>query len=433
MALRVKPAYTAQNFSLQSADHSVLDPLGPNQPGRVRGYKIHAANLVIEQDQLRLVNQLDPQRPPVDGFSLLKRLTVAQDPAEEYLGLDLQLQLYNSFHTDATGAPIITPNHTKLVRRDSASAQVAGYYHDLDDRPIYDANGKSVPILIDKQSHLLAAPLASEDPTRSVLLGNNHDGSYSFRSSSPSDPLVFSFFKNQRITLAYQGAIGQGSSTEPDFVLDQSRMVDLSAVISAQIKFAIANEQNIFYRFGADQFLPNQIRYVSGTPEFSQPLSGFAKLATPLALIRRAGRAETTIGAAEPLEAVRKLQAALDGDFNHELKFRFTHWKARGGTTVYEGANIYQLTNLANGDRIRLEIVSANPDLVYTSGPAPLVITIKGLTELAPTPAVLQHLRVEQGGLVDGHGSFRVLISDPQQPDQAAAAALRGWQFLVRV
>ena len=108
-------------------------------------------------------------------------------------------------------------------------------------------------------------------------------------------------------------------------------------------------------------------------------------------------------------------------------------WKARGGTTVYEGANIYQLTTLANGDRIRLEIVSANPDLVYTSAPAPLVITIKGLTELAPTPAVLQHLRVEQGGLVDGQGSFRVLISDPQQPDQAAAAALRGWQFLVRV
>ena len=325
MALRVKPAYAAQHFSLQSADHSVLDPLGSNQPGRARGYKIHAANLVIEQDQLRLVNQLDPQRPPVDGFSLLKRLTVAQDPAEEYLGLDLQLQLYNSFHTDATGAPIITPNHTKLVRRDSASAQVAGYYHDLDDRPIYDANGKSVPILIDKQSHLLAAPLASEDPTRSVLLGNNHDGSYSFRSSSPSDPLVFSFFKNQRITLAYQGAIGQGSSTEPDFVLDQSRTVDLSAAVSAQIKFAIANERNIFYRFVADQFLPNQIRYVSGTSEFAQPLSGFAKLATPLALIRRAGRTETTIGAVDPLEAVRKLQAALDGDFNHELKFRFTH------------------------------------------------------------------------------------------------------------
>ena len=45
----------------------------------------------------------------------------------------------------------------------------------------------------------------------------------------------------------------------------------------------------------------------------------------------------------------------------------------------------------------------------------------------------MQYLRVKQGGLIDGQGSFKVLVSNPDNPDEDEREILKGWKFMIRV
>ena len=442
LALRVKekPAQQGQIYVLKDNDQSLVLPIVSqnNQvkmPGRLAGYEIKANKIAINPNIL-LFNNRNNDLPLIDGFSALRALNLKVDPEDQYLGIELDLLLYNQFWLDANNTILKAPNGTKLVKRDPSTNVVQDqFYTKLDGSPITDANGSKIPILKDANGRP-TAPLAQSQPTLKQRLQTFAAGQFGLPAGlSESQIEHLSFFRNQKIAVQLKPRIGLGSANEPDFYLDNESIIDLENLISPQIKFPIENENLITYEWIRDDFLPSNIQYNSTDPNRPDVAAeGQAEIASILKLSRKtANQNPQIITGKTPQEVLKALEQQLKTDFHNQLRFEVLYTSVDGGEQVYPDANIYRFQNLKNGDKITLNIVAADSDLVYLEQPQPLTINIRGLAVPAPNQERLRFLRVEQNGTVNGEGSFRVLISDPAGPDQAIETLLAGWKFVIRV
>ena len=439
VGIRVKQEYAQRDegFVLKDNQHSILNPIINDQtiPGRVSGYKVNTDLVKVDLNNIKLGNLLPTNNTDLlDGFTFLKQVSLIPDVQQNYLGISLNLKFYNEFHTQ-NSKPIVLNGKTKLVKRNPDQAiGTTQYYQDATGVEIKDDNGKSIPILKDANNKLVA-PIEKTNPTKEKILIDYNNGNFGL-TEFDSEIDVLSLFKNQRITLEYQAKQGINLNNLADFELDKNGVsVELKDYISPQIKFAIDNPNNIRYQFQQENFSSENIKYKGNDPiNPDQAVSGLSEIATPLSIIRMEGDNNSEIIAANtPSESVQLLEEKLKADFNSQLKFETTYESIDGNKQVFDGANIYQLNKLKNGDRIVLRIVANDPDLTYLETSIPLFINVKGLVGSAPTKDKLQYLRVEQGGILEGQGSFKILVNKPGDDQIDSSILLKGWKFLIRV
>ena len=448
VAIRVKKQYALQDepFVLKDNDYSMILPVmedSNNQiktPGRISGYKIKTEAIKLQKNSVTLSNTLSAELPPLDGWTELQQLNLAKDDLGNYLGVDLKLQLYSDFYKDAKGEVLVSGSWAKLIKRKTGDGIIeAGPYTDGAGKPIKDpTTGQEIKIYKDQKTGRLSAPVKNNSPQRTKKLDHLGDGVFRLpRATTTQEQSLFSLFRNQDVDLKVEASVGKGTDDLPDFYLDnnQEKLLNLKSEISDQIKFLVENEQKISYAWNYEDFVSDKIEYKhpSNLPN-KKPEDGFAKINTKFELIKKqAGKDSETITGSTIEEAVENIKNQLNSDFNNQLKFQISYFNSKGGKQDIDGNNIYQFSELKNKDRIVLKIVAVADDLFYINEQQPLIINVNGLTQAAPNADKLQHLRVKQGGVIDGQGSFKVLVSDPDNLNEDERQILKGWKFMIRV
>ena len=443
VALRVKLEYQngANAYALKNEDHSVLIPvnygstaneISIREPGRVSGLLVDPNKTSINPGAIRL-QAMDKTLTThfLDGWTQLDGLTI-ENPDQQADGIELQINLFSDFYVDSNNQVLVSASKAKLIKRDSTNATQGEQYVDAAGNPMVDAHNKPIYQWIDKTTKRLAKPLELQSPSRTLQFLNKGGGRFDLV-ADPAERDFFSLFKNQRIDIVYQAKVGLGSAMLPDFVLTTSKTENIQDLVSRQIKFPISNAQNIQYRWNFEEFRPELLQY-EATDAAAQPAEGFARLITPLSIFKTAANGtETKITGNNAASARAALEKMLSQDFDGQLKFQFEYRQVDGRTTTFDGLNLQTLTSLHNGDQITIRIVATDPDLAFIEEPLPLVLEIQGLVAVAPTRDRLQYLRVEQNGLVNGAGSFKILLNKPGTEAVDSATLLNGWKFMIRV
>ena len=450
VALRVKKAAATQEnpFILKGDDYSMILPVmkDSNQiekkPGRIAGYKIKTSDINLDRESITLLSMVNPDLPPLDGWTLLSRLSLKPDDKGNYLGVDLDIQFYNEFYKNTSDEILISGSGAKLVKRVTSGTNIeeVGNYKNDAGKPITDKDGKEVKIYKNKLTDRLSDPeKKSSTPTKTKRLDNLGQGSFRLF-VSPNDKKeqgLLSLFKNQDVDLKLVASKGESTNANlPDFYLDNNdKTIPLKEIINPKIKYPIENEDKISYGWNYDNFLAGNIEYKDPkNPNNKRPEEGFAQIATIFKLIKKQGNLTSNEITGDTIdEAVQKIDKQIKEDFKGQLKFEIERYDSKGSVTPYEGNNIYQFQDLKNKDRIVLKIVAVADDLYYVNTERPLIINVDGLTQASPDQSTLQHLRVKQGGVIDGQGSFKVLVSNPDNSNEDDRQILKGWKFMIRV
>ena len=438
VALRVKQEFTTGNniFVLKDNDQSFLKPVGDNgtTPGRAHGYKIRADKINLVENSLILENTLNFNDAPLDGYTKIKSLNLEKDSNSEYLGVDLDLKLYHEFH-EKNGNVLITPDKIKLVKREDNNKPDKNYFKDLNGFNITDDKGNPIPILLDEQNKP-TAPITATKPTLVKSLDNYQDGHFGFTEvNNLIEKAKWGLFRNERITLEVKAIQGTGQAADPDFILEGQKEIELKTLISLKIKFPILNPDNIQYQFNQEDFNRANIVYKhANKSDELPPIDGSSMVATLVKLIKiKTDGSKQTIEGQDILETIANLNAEINNSFFKQLRFETIYEPKAGGNKIFNNLNLYNLKTLSNGDRIKVQIVAADNDFLWSQAPQPLTINVAGLTAKAPTRDKLRFLRVDQGGKLDGQGSFKVLVDNPGDPTSDTNEILQGWKFVVRV
>ena len=446
VAIRVKKQYATQEnpFVLKDNDHSMILPTMQDQngnikkPGRISGYKVNTDEINLDNESVTLLSMINPELPPLDGWTLLSKLNLKQDQKGNHLGVDLDLQFYNDFYKNSSGEILISGSGAKLVKRVTSGADIeeSGTYKYANGTDITDKDGKPVKIYKNKKTNRLSDPEKSTTATQTKRLDNLGQGSFRLFVTDEREKGLLSLFKNQDVDLKLVAAQGESTNTNlPDFYLDKEKNIPLRNIINPKIKYPIENEKRISYGWNYDDFAADKIQYKDPKNEANKrPEEGFAQIATIFKLIKKEGDTKPVeINGSSIEDAVQKIQKQLDDDFSKQLKFQIERYDSKGNVTTHDGNNIYQFTNLKNKDRIVLKIVAVAEDLYYVNQERPLIINVDGLTQASPDQSTLQHLRVKQNGVIDGQGSFKVLVSNPDNANEDDRQILKGWKFMIRV
>ena len=438
VALRVKQEFTTGDniFVLKGNDQSFLDPIKNDgtTPGRAHGYKIQADNINLNKNSLILENTLNFNDAPLDGYTKIKSLNLEKDINDQYLGVDLNLKLYHEFY-EKNGNVLITPDKIKLVKRQDNNKPDKNYFKDLDGNDITDDNGNRIPILLDNQNKP-TAPIMANAPTLTKLLDNYQDGHFGFtETTNLIDKEKWGLFRNERVTLEVKAIQGIGHAADPDFILEGQKEIELKDLISPQIKFPILNPNNIQYQFNQDDFSRTNITYQHASKPAELPsIDGSSMVATLVKLIKvKTDGSKETIEGKDIAETILNLNNEINKSFFQQLRFETIYEPKTGGTQIINNINLYNLKSLSNGDRIKVQIVAADNDFLWSQAPQPLTINVAGLTAKAPTRNKLRFLRVDQGGKLNGQGSFKVLVNNPDDQTSNANDILQGWKFVLRV
>ena len=441
VALRVKKEYAsgADVYTLKDNEHSFMKPIIFDKdfaPGRAHGYKIQSSALEIETDSVILENMLNSDQLPLDGYTNIKRLNLKKDHLANFEGVNLKLQLFHEFYKSSNQQGIIiTPfDKIKLVKREANNLANNNYFKDGDGNLIRDEQGKPIPILLDEQGK----PTRPQSSQQAIEAQFDSYGEGVFGISMPhndADRNRWGIFKNEAVKVVFSAQLGQGGIDDPDYILDQPKEIDLAKQISPQIKFPLFNQDNIKYEFNQNDFIKENIKFENATNSENQPIDGKSKIKTLIQLTKTTSTQidKEIIGGKTAEAAVANLKKELQTAFNDKLRFETTYEKSDGGSKVYNDLDLYKFDSLKNNDRIKVRIVSADEDFIWAEPPKPLTIQVSGLTAKAPSRNLLQFLRVEQNGKINGQGSFRVLINDPKKPLSDPNEALDGWKFVIRV
>ena len=444
VALRVKQKYASGDdvYSLKDNDHSFVDPIKTNtrgqELGRAHGYKVKTSDVNIDNDKIVLENFLNTEQAPLDGYTNIKNLSLIKDQNENYKGVDLELQLFHQFYRQKNqpDSVIITPfDKIKLIKRQKdPTVTINDYFKDANGQQIKDENDQPIPILLDDQGR----PTIPEEATAATFNEKftNYDQGF-FGMTIPQDSVKrnqWGIFKNQSVKVVFGAHQGVGGATDPDFILDDPKTVDLKNQISPQIKFPIFNQDNIKYEFNYDEFKKDQINFVNALNPEQGPAEGKSKVGTLIKLIKTKnnGKPETIEGTDEN-GTIEKLKNELQTSFKNKLQFETIYEPISGGKQVANDLDLYKFRELKNGDRIKVNIVSADSDFIWAEPPKTLAIQVSGLTTKAPQRDKLRYLRVEQNGKIDGQGSFKVLVNNPNDLNSDAKDILEGWKFVLRV
>ena len=437
VALRVKEKYaTGQNiFVLKDQDQSFLAPIlqDGTTPGRAHGFLIKAPEIKLAQNSIVLENILNFNDAPLDGYTRIKSLNLEKDPNDQYLGVDLNLKLYHEFY-ERNGQILLTPEKIKLVKRDEKTAVGNhGNFKNVNGSDILDQNNQPIKILLDANNKP-TKPIEQTKATLEELLTNYQDGHFGFNIPENKKD-YWGIFRNEKVILEVKAIAGKGQAIDPDFILEGTNEIEIKDLISPQIKFPILNPNNIQYKFNQDDFSRTKIKYKHASkPAELAPIDGSSMVETLVELTKIKSNGTSEIIKGNNIEqTLKNLTDEIQASFFNQLQFQTVYEPKTGGNQIVNQLNLYNLKSLSNGDRIKVQIVAADNDFLWSQAPQPLTINVAGLTAKAPRKEQLRFLRVDQGGKVNGQGSFKVLVNNPEDANSDVKEILQGWKFVIRV
>ena len=433
IAIRVKKEFLISEENkkgyLIKEDSSYL----PTQ-SRVYGYKIKTNDIKINLDSIKLENvgQAELASYALDGYARLKHLSLVEDENKNYLGAQLKINYFNDFYKDKNNKILISGSNQVLVKREKGSSSKE--YKDENGNLILDSStNQSIKLELDKDSKPNRL-IQNQTLTNSIELEEYFANSFRMSKQINPSELKYNFFQNQEIEFELVNKKGSSPEGEFDYYVDVENVK--TKYTFKDIKFPINNDSNIRYEFDLqfvqDIFNPNNLNqfYANSLDSTKQPFNGQTKIKKSFSIIRKENnRPNQTITTLEGINSV------IENDFKGQIKLIATHSSIDGKSTVIEDGDITKINNLKNGDRFKVEIVSTSNDLIFAQQSNPLIFTVLGLYEQPIDEEFFKYLRVKQGGIIDGQGSFNILVDDPNQSNSNSdlKSLLNGYKFLVRV
>ena len=424
----------------------------PTSAIRVFGYKVHTSNIDVDWSTLKVrnVDAAESASYGLDGYAMLdqislKKATTLTDDADDFLNVSLQLNYFTEFYLDSQNQVLVSGDGSRLVKREQNDSEQDGNYKDADGNEITDAQGQTIPILYQqgkKDQGILAKPIKASTVQRSHNLVETTTNNYSLELNTGESNALYSFFKYQDIEIQFTNKKGLADPNDPnvfDYYVDQDNVTE-SHVVDSQIKFPIENNNLIRYTFNSEEFInyikdANNINnvYENTTESTKNPINGQSKLKYMYKVTRTQGNGQTT----EELTTIEAITQKIQQDFGSKVILKTTYTPINGAAQTITNNDLSSITTLSNGDRFRIEIVSANEnDLIFAQQPSPLVFTISGLYEADIDEELLQYLRVQQNGQFNGEGQFEIFVDNPnddQDDHIALTTLLQGYKFMVRV
>ncbi|MBR3141180.1 MAG: hypothetical protein IKF11_10045 [Methanobrevibacter sp.] len=405
---------------------------------RVYGYKVQTSSIAIDFDSLTLKNvgQAESSSFGLDGYAQLKSISLKKDEKKHYLGVSLKLNYFTDFHKNSNNEVLVSGSGERLVKRNSNGADTKGYYKDKNGIDILDDKGNKIPIL--EKSGLLSEPIKNSSPTRSKELLDLGNGVFTLELSNNDSNAEYSFFKKQEIEFEISNKKGDAPGEEYDYYMDESFNNKVTYILDKEIKTPIPNETNIKYEFNSKEFIEKIIDpanlldvYKNSYDPNQLPITGQSQIVSMFSITRTENN-----GNELTLDTLEKIQNQISIDFDGKVILRATYYSLDGKVVVIDGGDISQIKQLKNGDRFRIEIISANEDnWIFANQPTPLVFTISGLFEKLIEKSILKNLRVKQSGEFNGEGKFQIYVNDPKEGNATSSLEdiLGGYYFLIRV
>ena len=435
IAIRVKRDKINQNdtnFIMKEYDDFV--PL----QSRVYGYKIKSDSIAIDFESLSLKNvgQAESSSSALDGYAQLKSISLTKDENKNYLGVSLKLNFFTEFHRDSKNQILVSNSGQRLVKRNPNDAETKGYYKNSKGEDLVDKEGNRIPIL--EKYGILSEPIKNSLVTRYKELVDIGDGNFVLQLSQNDSNAEYSFFKKQLIEFEISNKKGEAIGDEFDYYMDNNQIIKITYTLDKEIKSPIPNEKNIKYEFNSKEFVENlndpskllQVYQNSYNPS-EMPYSGQSKIIAMFSITRTENNTNPT-----KLDTLEKIQNQILSDFEGKVILRATHFSLDGKTTVINDGDISQIKDLKNGDKFKIEIVSANENnWIFANQPAPLIFAVSSLFEKSIEKSILKNLRVKQSGEFNGEGKFSIYVDDPKEGNSTANLdqVLGGFNFLVRV
>ncbi|MBR2055700.1 MAG: hypothetical protein IJ970_01450, partial [Mycoplasmataceae bacterium] len=397
-------------------------------------YKIKASEIQIDENSISLVNVGQAESAPyaLDGYARLKHLSLVEDESKNYLGAAIKINYFNDFYKDQTGKILTSGSGQVLVKREDGTSSKE--YKDKDGNPIKDVNNTTNILLQLNENGIPTNPIKTTSTTNHLDLSQYSLNAFKFPDLDKTE-LKYNFFQNQTIEFEFVNKKGQAPENEYDYYVDQQG-VKVEYTFN-NIKFPISNEQNISYEFNAQEFvekISNPINrddvYKNALDPNEPPINGQSKLVETFKVIRRENNQKETT-----LTTLEEINKQIKTDFSGQVKLVATYTSTDGQIKQIDGGDIFSIETLKNGDRFKIEIVSSSDELIFAQLPNPLIFVVSGLFEKDIEQELLKHLRVKQGGVIDGQGSFNILVDDPNQSNSNSdlKTSLGGYKFLVRV
>ncbi len=439
VALRVKERYISsetnkQGYVIKDDKHT------PTENQRSFGYKVHADRVQVNWSSLKLrnVGKAETEDYGLDGYAMLNAISLTPDDEDNYQGVSLNLKYFNEFHLSNSNRVLESAAGDRLVKRDSTGLTPDGAYVDWSNKPIVDKDGNTVYKYFDADG-IPPAPIKFTNETRSIQLAENGFNNYTLVLTNSNLNAEYSLFANQYIEIEFGNKKGLSPENEDiyDYYVDEevSRGYTINQDGERLIKFPISNDRRIVYEFNSEEFvdyISNEANIESGLV-YDNPLNGEATLIHSYAIRRTAnGESEKVIS------SFPEILQQIEDDFHGQVTLKVTYTKASTGeSVVMDKTELSTFNNLSNGDIFKVEIVSANDQLIYADQPNPLVFEISGLQVEPFDKHLLQYLRVEQAGEWNGEGQFRIYLDNPNDPsdDNKSISELLNneGEFVVRV
>ncbi|MBR3832197.1 MAG: hypothetical protein IKJ72_01015, partial [Mycoplasmataceae bacterium] len=379
---------------------------------RVYGYKIKTKDIKINLDNLVLENvgQAESASYALDGYARLKHLSLEEDQDKNYLGASVKINYFNDFYKDDKDQILVSGSGQVLVKREEGSS--IKEYKDQEGKPIKDKDQNQIFLNL-KSNGTPTNPTKENSSKNSINLQEYSKNSFRF-DDIDSKELKYNFFQNQQIEFEISNKKGEANEEEYDYYLDDSSSSKKIEYTFTNIKFPINNDSNISYEFNSQEFIekisdPNNLKnvYQNSLDSNKEPINGQSKLVEMFSITRKENNKPD-----QELKTLLDINNKIKEDFAGQVKLVATYTSVDGRIVEIDNGDISTIGTLKNGDRFKIEIVSNSSDLIFAQHPNPLIFAVQGLYEQPIDQGLLKYLRVKQSGIIDGQGSFNILVDD---------------------
>ncbi|MGL5357595.1 MAG: hypothetical protein ACRC9U_00840, partial [Metamycoplasmataceae bacterium] len=381
-----------ENSTFEIKDIKVNDSLST----KVIGLKVNESKIVIAAPQLRN-NEYSNQSSLIDGDIYINRINVEKDDKDNYLGVDLVLQVRTEFYTRPDGNFVLDNNALPIVKRKptafydvigpetgSPSSEVRVYYTD---------STKTIPSDPLETGSVKNLDLTEVPDSLATFIYNLNSGAVNVKQGI--------LFQNQTFTINIKA--------KPDFVLDGSTAKPLTQTIT-NAKYPLNTNHNLTMSVQ----IPDPIKYE--TKGEAVPQNGKAFITSDTAIkiqfIEDNGNTSNTL---QGEEAFKRLEQESKGKLRIQVTLKR---KSKDEQFFYNGTslNLSQLQDLSNGDRVLIGLVPSDPNFVLI-GPSSSIAswTVNQLEIAAPNTDIFKDLKIVTNingsdSIWDGQGTFFVAV-----------------------
>ncbi|MGL5357850.1 MAG: hypothetical protein ACRC9U_02170, partial [Metamycoplasmataceae bacterium] len=381
-----------ENSTFEIKDIKVNDSVST----RVIGLKVNESKIVIAAPQLRN-NEYSNQSSLIDGDIYINRINVEKDDKDNYLGVDLVLQVKTEFYTRADGNFVLDNNALPIVKRKPTA------FYDVIGTDTGDAS-KDIRIYYTDSTKTIPSDPLETGSIKNLNLTEVPDSLATFiynLNSGAVDVKQGILFQNQTFTINIKA--------KKDFVLDGSTAKPLNQTIT-NAKYPLNTNHNLTMSVQ----IPDPIKYETKGEAIPQNGKAFitSDTAIKIQFIEDNGNTSNTL---QGEEAFKRLTDESKGKLRIQVTLKR---KSKDEQFFYNGGtlNLSQLQDLSNGDRILIGLVPSDPNFVLI-GPSSSIAswTVNQLEIAAPNTDIFKDLKIVTNingsdSIWDGQGTFFVAV-----------------------